>query len=165
MEASHFICYSVSQLQRRKPILYVTCQICAQESSQSLSHSLLPSDFQKLWEYLKNLYFSLRIFPFSFIPFIQQLKSIYQLKSNQTCPCKFGISSWSQHKCSTDWLSSSVINANILDDPSNTPVALMGSLVTPSATQICLHHPSLHPLFSLLHCLLSSTVLAAICFA
>ena len=55
MEASQFICYSVSQLQRRKTILYVTCQMCAQESSPSLSHPSLPADFQKLWKDRKNL--------------------------------------------------------------------------------------------------------------
>lgn len=55
MEASQFICYSVSQLQRKKTILYVTCQMCAQESSPSLSHPFLPTDFQKLWKDRKNL--------------------------------------------------------------------------------------------------------------
>lgn len=55
MEASQFICCSVSQLQRGKIIFYVICQICAQEPSRSLSHCCLPSDFQKLSEYLKNL--------------------------------------------------------------------------------------------------------------
>lgn len=120
MEASQFICYSVSQLQRRKPILYVTCQICAQESSQSLSHSFLPSDFQKLWKYLKNLtrlYFLQRIFLFSFcrIPFIPSFKTY--LRS------KFGIRSCSVlskviDKCPTDWLTSSVI---IIQTATHTP--------------------------------------------
>lgn len=49
--------FSVGLARRRKAIQDVTCQGCAQDSSPALSQSFLPSDFHKLPEGSRQLFF------------------------------------------------------------------------------------------------------------
>lgn len=127
MEASQFICHRASLLRRRKPILCVTCQVCAQESSQSLSFSFLPSDFQKLQEISKtSLDFSLEAISVV-------ITSFYHVNSNIHTPTlilhhlelqiKIRLVYFKCHRHHT--------LTHTHNDPSNPPASLMGSLVTP----------------------------------